>query len=227
MAALAKLGAFVTQISGKIGGSQFASSPSGTYIKNIGTRSKFVTGSQAKKLTKFANTVGLWRELSNANKTAWNEASVNFPYVNRIGETKTYSGYNLFVKFNGSLKAVNEPIFLTSPAPYSFDPISETGVSITPTSFFLTFSETDPNCLYIIKMFVFQSRGSFNTSKKTIQIGFVPPSSLDGLTNLISLVNDTFGSVTTNQAVIVEVDAVYTGSGQRLNNVMRRRRLVT
>lgn len=96
--ALIKYGALATNISGTIGGQVFGSGRSGYYIKNIGTKTKQTTKLQGKRVSILAAASQMWRNLSQNERDFWNNASPFYPYVNRLGETKYYSGYNIFVQ---------------------------------------------------------------------------------------------------------------------------------
>ena len=41
-----------------------------------------------------------WKNLADANKTAWNAAAPSFPYIDKFGNPQTPSGYQLFCTLN-------------------------------------------------------------------------------------------------------------------------------
>ena len=100
--ALIKLGGIVTAISGKMGGTSFGTSASGAYAKNSGTPRKTITVKQRKAMALMGTTAQQWRELTSAQRNTFNAASPDYPYLNRIGETKFYSGYAIFAQLKNN-----------------------------------------------------------------------------------------------------------------------------
>ena len=117
--AIIQMGGIVSKISGKIGGQTFANNRAGSFLKNTGTYKKALTLQRSQALAKFTPNNQLWRSLTEGQRTSWNMGTINFPYLNRLGETKYYSGYQLCTMFNGNLKQYSASPILTCPPPYS------------------------------------------------------------------------------------------------------------
>jgi hypothetical protein len=66
----------------------------------------------------------LWRALNDSERSAWNETSSNFPYTDKIGNVKYYSGYNLFCKFNINLSLIGESTISEAPSPQDIGSIT-------------------------------------------------------------------------------------------------------
>lgn len=92
-----------TQISGKIGGLIFASNKGGQYVKAYRKPVQPNTAKQLAVRLALSALSAFWRTLSFSVRTAWNNMSINYPYVNSIGETKYYTGQQLYCKLNGNL----------------------------------------------------------------------------------------------------------------------------
>lgn len=101
--ALIKLGSLVTRISGKIGGQTLGTSASGSYIKNSGTPRKAITLRQQTAMQRMATTAQSWRNLTEAQRQLFRSASPSYPYLNRVGETKYYSGYAIYTMLRNNL----------------------------------------------------------------------------------------------------------------------------
>lgn len=101
--ALIKLGSLVTRISGKIGGQTLGTSASGSYIKNSGTPRKAITLRQQTAMQRMATTAQSWRNLSEVQRQLFRSASPSYPYLNRVGETKYYSGYAIYTMLRNNL----------------------------------------------------------------------------------------------------------------------------
>lgn len=141
--ALLKMGSLVTQISGKIGGQTFGTGQGGQYVKNTGSYVNKLTTSRTVVNSRLSYLANSWRALTTAQKNSWSAAATNFPYVNRLGESKVYSGYNLYMKFNGNRLLWGDSPVSTAPVPFVFSEFAlsidtlEPGfmeVSITPTT---------------------------------------------------------------------------------------------
>lgn len=117
--AIIQMGGIVSKISGKIGGQTFANNRAGSFLKNTGTYKKALTLQRSQALSRFTPNNQLWRSLTEIQRASWNFGTINFPYLNRLGETKYYSGYQLCTMFNGNLKYYNTPPVLVCPAPYT------------------------------------------------------------------------------------------------------------
>lgn len=107
--AIIKLGALVTQISGKIGGQTLGTSFTGSYIKNSGTPRKSLTNLQRSKMTRMATTAQAWRQLTEPQRQIFRDASPQYSYINRVGETKFYSGFAIFTKLYNNLSDASDP----------------------------------------------------------------------------------------------------------------------
>lgn len=127
--ALIRLGAMLTDISGKIGGQTFGTSASGSYVKNSGTPRKSITLAQRSKMALMGTTAQRWRALSDAQRAVFNAASPDYPYLNRVGETKYYSGYAIYCQLINNLSL---SVFSLVPIPlpkFAFTPLATASLS--------------------------------------------------------------------------------------------------
>lgn len=115
--ALIKLGAFVTEVSGKVGGSIFSRNKGGAYVKNRVVPLNPDTNFQSAVRAIFASISQAWSGLTQNQITAWNNAVGDFPYQNRLGEKKTLSGKALFQRLNDNLLNIGESLITDVPAP--------------------------------------------------------------------------------------------------------------
>jgi len=114
-----KLGSVVTDVSGKLGGQSYMRTANGWMVRN--TSYPVQRNSQAQQLQKsrIAEQASAWRNLTEAQKTGWGEASFLFPQVSSVGNTYYLSGFTLFVKFNTNLAGIGQG--QRSDAPYKTD----------------------------------------------------------------------------------------------------------
>src|SRR3989304_7368357 len=119
MAALIKMGAFVADISGKVGATIFPRNKGGSYAKNRVVPANPQSSFQANVRSLFTAITQAWSGLTSNQRTGWNSAVGDFPYQNRLGETKTLSGKALFQKLNENLLNVGESVIDDAPSPVS------------------------------------------------------------------------------------------------------------
>ena len=127
MCAVAKFGAMVTDLKGKVGGQVFTGTKAGTSMQNKtnsnpsaknGTKlSKADAGRVINTQANQTASINTWKLLSDADRQTWNAGAINFPFVNKYGEAYTPSGYQLFISVNNNLQAIGENIRLTCPIP--------------------------------------------------------------------------------------------------------------
>lgn len=159
--ALIKLTAVVDNISGKLNGSVFARNKGGHYIrsKSNPTNPQTIRQNMVRSLLSGVSTE--WRQLTHGQREAWKGAAVDFPYQNKLGDSKIYSGFNLFVKHNQNLKNydASSPT-LTSPmapaptiAPFGVTGsigLDAQGTAITLAEVEMNFSERSPDTVFQI-----------------------------------------------------------------------------
>ena len=113
--AVIKLSAFVTRISGKVGGSVFQMTSSGQIVKNNSYSIPQNSPRQTIAQTKIQTVSSRWLTTSPEVKDAWSAAAIDYPYQNKVGEESFYNGYQLFLKLNNNLLAANLPIITSAP----------------------------------------------------------------------------------------------------------------
>jgi len=114
--ALLKFGAFVTDLSGKIGGTIFSKNRGGNYAKNRVVPNNPATPAQSIVRGRFGSLSSQWRTLSQEERDSFTAATGNFPKSNRIGDTIQLAGNALFVALNSARLATNLSILTSAPA---------------------------------------------------------------------------------------------------------------
>lgn len=92
-----KAGIAFAQIKGSIGGTTFSQNANGVYIRNRSKPSNPRSVKQQAQRQLTGSIAGNWKaadQLSFASQTAY------YPYIDSIGETKTYTAYQLYLKAN-------------------------------------------------------------------------------------------------------------------------------
>jgi len=112
-----KLGAFVTEIAGKVGGSIFSRNRGGAYVKNRVIPSNPKTPAQNAVRSAFGSIAQSWRSLTKGQRAAWNSATANYQIVDSLGDIRTLSGAQLFQQLNLNLNAVDVRTLLSPAQP--------------------------------------------------------------------------------------------------------------
>lgn len=135
--ALIKLTAFIDQVSGKLNGTVFSRNRGGAYVRSKSKPSNPQTAAQMAVRSAFGAISQLWGKLSEEARSAWNASVGNYPYINRLGDSKTLSGFALHQKLNRNLQIIGENLVDLPPSPAS--PISV--ASLTATAEFIAGTE--------------------------------------------------------------------------------------
>lgn len=218
--ALIKLGSVVTRISGKIGGQTFGESASGAYIKNSGTPRKSITLSQRSKMSAMATTAQQWRALTQAQRDTFNAASPDYPYLNRVGETKFYSGYAIFTKLRNNGLNVG---FSGIPVPLpkvTFNPITGSQVFIAGGNIQGSIISSQTGIMYRFFMSKISSMGISNPYKNQFFIGEVLGDGNDVLEALTASYVNRFGPLPASGKFYYSISAISVSTGQSLKNLV-------
>lgn len=217
--ALIKLGSLVTRISGKIGGQTLGTSASGSYIKNSGTPRKAITLRQQTAMQRMATTAQSWRNLSEVQRQLFRSASSSYPYLNRVGETKYYSGYAIYTMLRNNLLqlGVNSiPIPLPrdtfAPLPLFSLTYGRGELSTNPTA-----GELDTD--YRLFMSRPVSRGVTDSYINHFFLRVITGAEMGVLQNLTEDVVERFGDMPLGSRFYWRVDGVNFTTGQSLENI--------
>ena len=115
-----KTSALVADIKGTVGGNVFAANKGGNYVRRYKKPTNANTEKQQNVRSSFGYMAGQWRQLTDIERNSWNEGAVQFPYMDKLGEMRVYSGQQLFNKLNNNLVQLGYPIIETCPTPQSF-----------------------------------------------------------------------------------------------------------
>ncbi len=226
--ALIKLTAVVDNISGKLNGSVFARNKGGHYIRSKSNPTNPQTEKQNLVRSLLSGVSTEWRQLTNGQREAWKGAAQDFPYQNKLGDSKIYSGFNLFVKHNQNLKNYDpDSPTLTSPmAPAPTIPpfavtgsigLNNLGTSISLAEVEMNFSERSPDTVFLIYATPVISHGVSNFKNRLRLIATDDGTSMSGnlLTSVITLqYSQNFGVPADGAKVGYGVRAINTVTGQ-------------
>ena len=110
-----KLGAIVTDISGKLGGHVFSKNRSGKYMRTKGVPTNPQTSAQMLIRGMFAAISSSWSELSELQRTSWRNAVDQFATTDVFGDIKNPTGKALYQRLNQNLSVSDQPLIDSAP----------------------------------------------------------------------------------------------------------------
>jgi len=112
-----KLSALVSEIKGVLNGSILSHSRLGQSIRTRVSRQGRTSSAWTASRVQLAYVASQWRLLTAAQQVAWANMTVQYPYIDKFGDSKIPSGYQLFCTLNINLLIMNSAIDFTPYAP--------------------------------------------------------------------------------------------------------------
>lgn len=131
-----KWGALVVDGRGKIGGQVASKNRSGAYMRNKVTPVNPATSYQVDVRATLGSLAANWRGLTQAQRDSWNSAVADFKKTDIFGDIQNPSGFNLYIRLNANLAAINVAPISAPPQPTSvsvFTSVQSLSVDPTPT----------------------------------------------------------------------------------------------
>lgn len=101
----------------KLNGSVYSKNRAGSYVRTKVTPVNPQTVAQQNVRNRLATMSQAWRALAESERQSWIDAAVNFPYTDIFGNSKTLSGFQLFVKLNVNLAITGTAQINSAPTP--------------------------------------------------------------------------------------------------------------
>ena len=213
--AIFKLGAMFDAISGKVGGQSLANYPQQQILRNITQTNKFATPKQSKKRAFTAYLANSWRQLTTAQQQGWSATAVNYTYVNRVGDTITRNGYQTFSFCNQNLNLIEIPTIQNAPA---YVPVTEPKINIIDISsgnFEIQSNNSSSTYLYALFGVANLSPGQAPQLGMMRYIGEITSAQLAAGYDVVSDLEDVFGTLTFPNKMAITVDPINQTTGNR------------
>lgn len=123
-----KFGAIIVDGRGKIGGHVASKNRAGSYLRTKVTPVNPNTSAQATVRNRLSGISSAWRDLTAAQRSAWNAAVEDFAKTDIFGDLRNPTGFNLYQRLNNNLLNIGEAVITVPPAPVAVD--SFTSMSI-------------------------------------------------------------------------------------------------
>jgi len=123
-----KFSSLVTDMKGKANGSVFSSNRQGAYMRTnkSGGGKKSLSWENSKSRLAFLSTQ--WKALTLEQREQWNTIAPSYPALNKFNEPYNPSGYQVFMRLNGTLFAQGLPLLSVPNPPRSTPEINEISV---------------------------------------------------------------------------------------------------
>ena len=123
----------ISDASGSIGGATFSKNKGGLFIRAKIKGTNPQSDAQTAQRGQFSTISATWRTLTDDQRAAWEAATPYFPYQDKLGQTKNYSGAQLYSKLNGGIRSASPSasLLVTPPAPVSIPTLTVTGFAVT------------------------------------------------------------------------------------------------
>ena len=187
-----RFGGGVSDIRGSIAGNTFSRNANGAYMRNRTVGYNANTAKQQAVRQTFGALARLWKTLTAAQKQSFQDQVTNYTYTNRLGETATYTAFQLFVKVANQLASVGVAPVLLMQAPVelpSYD-ITQAGFDVSVGEFTFLMSSSSgadvPSGAYlVIEITGVLSAGVYKPKSSMFrQLQVLPPESDTSATTL-------------------------------------------
>lgn len=211
-----KFGSLVVAGSGKLGGHVYAKNRGGAYARTKTTPINPQTLAQANVRNGFTANSQAWRGLTDDQRAAWSASTGNFPAKDRLGDSITLTGANLYQRINQNLYLVGIASLSEPPLPTSVTPLTSltlTAAAGTP-AMSLVFAPTPVPTGYklIVEATAQQSAGRSFVKNKYRRIATVAAAATSPY-DLLADYNAKFGSLTAGTKVFVRCKFIDTATG--------------
>lgn len=104
------------QLSGSVGGVTAAHNRGGQYLRNRSIPVNPNTNRQQSVRAAFATATEAWKNLSAIQQGAWTSYANSTPVTNRLGESITLTGHNMYVRTNAFLLGLGGTLLAVAPS---------------------------------------------------------------------------------------------------------------
>lgn len=134
-----------TQASGSIAGTVYSRNKNGNYTRNRSIPINRNTEAQKAVRAKFAQASSVWSQMDAVARQSFQDQVANYPYVDKLGQTKTYTARQLCAMLNGNLVQSFGQIITTCKPPAPNVPVSNALVENSKSGATITITEFESN----------------------------------------------------------------------------------
>jgi hypothetical protein len=112
-----KLAQGFSDIKGKSNGSVFSRNRQGVYFRNNPSGGGKKSDKWNAQKNRFGALSTAWKNLTEVERQAWSDIAPLYPALNKFGDSYIASGYQTFMRLNGTINALGYPLLSTPNAP--------------------------------------------------------------------------------------------------------------
>lgn len=207
-------GAIVTDGRGKLGGHVASKNIGGAFLRTKVTPANPQTTDQQNVRNSFGTNSQAWRGLTESQRLAWNNATIDFPSV-KDGASKILSGQMLYNKLNGNLAAAGQALIATPPLPVAIPELLLEGVTadVSDTEIEITASEATVPAGFtmVVEATGPYSPGRFNVKNRFRSLG--PAVLVASVVDIYTAWNAKFGTLVAGQKLSVRIKLISNTTG--------------
>ena len=212
-----KLSALVSGMSGKLNGSVFAKNRGGLYLRTKVTPVNPQTSAQVAARNLLTSFSQGWKSLTEAQRTAWNNAVENFQTTDVFGDLKKPTGLQLYIRLNANISNGGGTPITSPPLPSGVTALTALSLSaaFTGTAFDVTFAPTPvpaDTALYV-EATTGLSPGINNANSKFRTIGVVAAAATSPA-DLSTEYTDKFGALVEGQKIFIRAKNINLLTGE-------------
>lgn len=209
-------GVAVSQVSGRVGGTIFSRNRGGQYMRN-GSKPSIVTTPYAQAVKAIlANFSAQWRELTAQQQEAWKEWATQNPFTNRLGQSRTLSGHQAFVKLNSRLSSAGGSTITMPPTGVAPEAVIVDTITYTATPEALTVafaaSPTPANVAVQVYAYVSDSTG-VSYVKNKLALVYTSTDEAQSPLDILTPVKNRFGTLSSGQKIHIGLRTIDLTSG--------------
>lgn len=221
-----RFSSLVSDIRGKIGGNVFSRNANGAFVREATQPINTNTEAQQAARNTFGAIARSWKELTSAEQKSFIDQAVNYPYVNSLGVSSIYTGFQLFQKVNSQLRLVGAPAITTMLAPIEL--VGLLTLSVNPSilsnlSYTFTFtnelSVVPANTVLVVEATRAMSAGVYRPKRQDFKQLTVLPAAAAAPGFLNAVYEAVYGNIQVGQFVYVRVFLVSLVTGQTSNPI--------
>lgn len=130
--AVVQYSGLVNGMKGKLNGSVLSGAQSGFIIRSNRNHNKLCSVPWNLQKICLSQLSRSWRELTDTERTEWDNAAPNFPFTDKFGNSYTASGYQVYMSLNGKLKATEQSLLTEPPTPETVPDIGTVTAGVIP-----------------------------------------------------------------------------------------------
>jgi len=213
--ALLKLGGIITEMSGKLGGQSISQTRNGVTIRNIGQGPKMPSSKQSQQRFITAGIANSWQHLTQPQRQTFIDGSVDYKYVNQVGEEITRNGFQTYCFINQNLTVSDSINLKSAPIFIPINPPVIQNKSLNDSEFVIQADNVEVAYSYVVYCSINYSLGNKTFTGIPIEIIQIDSAQLQLGFDLVPRILNTFTTEGRRFKAVIQVVAINAATGNR------------